>query len=108
NAGLALQRDLVPEHFAGGAIEAVELPAIDLIGRPAAAEAATAAAARPAKAAGPAAAEALTHFLELLLLLVGQDLFEFAVDVFLQCREQLLLLVRQVQLFLEEGGQELT
>src|SRR5260370_36912939 len=48
----------------------------------------------------------LTHLLELLLLLVGQDLGELAIDVLLQLVELLLLLVRQFQLVLQERRQD--
>src|SRR5262249_17726378 len=55
---------------------------------------------------GTAAAGVVAHFLELLVLFRGEDLFELAVNLLLQLHHLRLLLVRQVQPFLEEGRQE--
>src|SRR5260370_5859382 len=48
---LAFERDLLPEDFARGAVEAVDLPAIDNVRRPTAAESARAAATKASRAA---------------------------------------------------------
>src|SRR5258708_5893885 len=64
---------------------------------------------RPARSTSARSAPtgtALAHLLELLLLLVGQDLGELAIDILLQLVELLLLLVRQFQLVLQECRQD--
>src|SRR6267142_1122588 len=71
DARLAFQSDLFPEHLAAGAIEAVDLPAINPVRRrSAAAEAAASAAKATTAAAEAATTAACAHLLELFVLLL--------------------------------------
>ena len=53
--------------------------------------------------AGATSTEAFLHILELLLLVVGKNLTELAVDVLLKFLEFLLLLVSQLEPILDGG-----
>src|SRR5947207_1614653 len=63
---------------------------------------------RPAGTAGRPAGSTRPHLLELLLLLGRENLVQLRIDFLLQTVELLSLFGRQVQLLLQEAGQNLS
>src|SRR5579884_1063363 len=63
---------------------------------------------RRGRAAGPTAATARAHLLQLIELLGGEDLRQASIDVLLELGQLFALVVGEVEHVLEHGGQDLS
>src|SRR5262249_31381186 len=104
----AFESSLFPEHIAGGAVEAVDLPAIGGIRRFAASETARPESAETTTATGTTTTKSLSHISELFVLILGEDLFELGVSFFLQILHLFVLIGGELQLILSCGRHDLS